>query len=268
MPDASLINDDDDGELELEPLDPEIVAIERQRGQQQVEKAVAKVDVDELYGDTASHSDLSVDWESWKQFRFTTRHLLMGTGLLAVCLALAQWLSACTAIVVVGVTALASGWFWVIRLESRQDAERARRREEFVAAAGKPGQPAAASPASSPTEGMASATAEVLPPRPRFDFKFAFSMQELLVTTTVAAVVMGLLMWFEPERLAVVLGLLALGGLIVNAIGFDPPRVVVLTWWLLMVFYLVVGAIAAVRSDHASREPAEGRGVVLASTLD
>jgi hypothetical protein len=251
MPDAPLYPEDDDAELELEPIDPEILAIERQRGQHKIESVAGKIDVDELYGDSNSHADLDVDWSRWKQFRFSTRHLMMATALLAVGLTLKQMVGLCGAISVVAVTALVAGWVWVSRLERRQDEARVRRREDFLASQAKPGQPA-------PAVAAVPASAELAPRGPRFDIHFAFSMRELLLTTTVAAVALGLLQWVSPDKLALALGIVALGGLIVNALGFEPPRLVVLTWWLLMAMYLVVGVVAAFRSDAQAALPRSG----------
>ena len=42
---------------------------------------------------------------------------------------------------------------------------------------------------------------------------------------------------------AMVFGLIALAGLVVNAAGVDPPRIVVLGWWLSLVIYIAVGFV-------------------------
>ena len=44
-----------------------------------------------------------------------------------------------------------------------------------------------------------------------------------------------------PEVVSMVFGALALAGLAAHAAGFDPPRLVVLGWWLSLVIYLAVG---------------------------
>jgi len=59
--------------------------------------------------------------------------------------------------------------------------------------------------------------------------------------------------------------LVALSGLVLNAVGFDPPRIVVLGWWLLLMLYLFVGVWAALSSDQAAMQrPSEN---TLAATL-
>jgi hypothetical protein len=240
MPNKMPDDDDDDYELELEPVDPEVLAHDRQRGEARVEGAVSKIDVDELYRES-DYSDLNVDWNSWKQIRFTTKHLLMLTAMLALVLTLRILLGGCNTLFIIGLALVAGGWVYVMYLERQQEAVRARRREEFYAA-GKSGEAPAAADASSAIDGEAAA----VDTRPRFDFKVAFSLRELFITMTVAAVAMAFIRWLGAEEMAVVLGLIALGGLIVQASGFDPPRPIVLGWWILLLLYLGVGLIAAV----------------------
>ena len=87
MADQPPDEDDDDFELELEPVDPEILAMERQRGQQKTDEAVAKVDFDEIDRER-TYGDYDIDWSQLRNFRFTTRHLLIVTAMLALGLTL------------------------------------------------------------------------------------------------------------------------------------------------------------------------------------
>jgi hypothetical protein len=133
--------------------------------------------------------------------------------------------------------AVAGGWIWVWRQERQRDIERARRREEFFS-----GAPASPTP-------LEAAEAAPEPPARRFDVHVGFSLRELLITMTVAAVAVGLLRWLGPEVLALVLGVVAVAGLVVHFAGFEPPGLVVLGWWLLLVIYLAVGAWLVAASD-------------------
>jgi hypothetical protein len=224
------VDDDDDYELELEPVDPEILAKERARATQRTETAASKIDVDELYGDTGGYSDLTVDLSQLKQFRFTTRHLLIATAFLAILLTLFRLFHGAKTIVIVAAVALAAGWIWALRLERKQELERERRRAEFFGET-TPSEPAMADLEKTPT-----------PPRP--EFKFAFSIKEMLITTAVCAVVLALIRLVGAEALSITLGGVALAGLVANAMGYDPPRHVVFGWWLLLVMYLIVGVFA------------------------
>jgi hypothetical protein len=245
--------DDDDFELELEPVDPEIIAHRQERVQHVVESAVKRIDVDELYEGQSSYSDLELDLSGLKSFRFTTRTLLLLTAILAIGMTVyLQW-GGCMVVFVGMLAAVAVGWYWVSKLDRQQELERARRREEFFAAKGLPAGGAATATAASTSkpaspfdpEVAAPAAAEPEDKRPFFDVKFAFSMKELFITMTVVAVAMGLSKLIAGEYLAMILGFIALGGLITNASGYEPPRFVVLGWWLLMVFYLAVSLFAA-----------------------
>jgi hypothetical protein len=247
--------DDDDFELELEPVDPEIIAHAQARGQHVVESAVKKIDVDELYEGHSNYSDLELDLSGLKSFRFTTRTLLLITAILAIGMTVKLVLGGCMVIFLGMLAAIAFGWYSVSKQDRQKELERARRREEFFANKGQPAAGAAAATVGSPSKpaspfdpqlaAPAAAEAEPAEKRPFFDVKFAFSMQELFITMTAAAVAMGLSMLMPREYLAMILGLIALGGLVTNASGYEPPRLVVLGWWLLMVFYLAVGLFAA-----------------------
>ena len=242
---------EDDDELELEPVDPEILAHRQERAQHAVDSAVKKIDVDELYEPHSNYSDLELDLSGLKSFRFTTRTLLLITAILAIGLTIQLMWDGCMVIFLGMIAAVSFSWYWVGKLDREKEVERLRRREEFFANRDKPVAPAAATAApsapSSPfdPEPAIAAEAEPVEKRPFFDVKFAFSMQELFITMTAAAVAMGLSMLMPREYLAMILGLIALGGLVTNASGYEPPRLVVLGWWPLMVFYLAVGLFAA-----------------------
>ena len=78
-------------------------------------------------------------------------------------------------------------------------------------------------------------------------FRFQFSLRELLMTMTVAAVTLGILrLMGSAETAATLLGLVALFGLVIYAVGYEPPQVVVLGWWLTLVLYVGVSIFAAV----------------------
>jgi hypothetical protein len=246
---------EDDDELELEPVDPAILAHRQERAQHAVESAVKKIDVDELYEPHSNYSDLELDLSGLKSFRFTTRTLLLITAILAIGMTVYLMLGGCMMIFVGMLTAIAAGFYWTSKQDRQNELERIRRREEFLAnkdkqAAGAPAAAAAsASKPASPFDPEAQSAAAIEPEpvekRPFFDVKFAFSMKELFITMTAVAVSLALLRWITPEYIAMLLGFVALSGLIANASGYEPPRLVVLGWWLLMVFYLAIGLFAA-----------------------
>lgn len=222
-------DDNDDYELELEPVDPEILAQAKLRANQRTETAVERIDVDKLYGETSDYSDLTVDWSGLKQFRFTTRHLLILTALLAIVLTLRTLLeSLFKTIAVLAVVLLAGGWYWSSRLERRQQLARARRRAEFFGEG-------------DAIDKMADASLAVETYRPLSEFKFAFSMKELFITMTVAVVLVAGFTALGPKVMAITFGAVAVAGLIAHVAGADPPHLVVLGWWLSLVIYFAVG---------------------------
>ena len=243
--------DDDDFELELEPVDPEIIAHRQERVQHTVESAAKKIDVDELYEPRSDYSDLELDLSGLKSFRFTTRTLLLLTAVLAVGMTIRLMFGGCMLIFVAMLVTVALGWYWIGILERKQEAERLSRREAFNARmAAHPKSPAA----------QAAATAQAAEPkpaspfddgapteepekRPFFDVDFAYSMQELLITSAAVAVAFGLLTWITKGHSPIVFGLVALAGIASLAVNFKPHRLVVLAWCALMVIYVGYGLV-------------------------
>jgi hypothetical protein len=125
--------DDDDFELELEPVDPEILELQRNRAQQKTDEVINKTTFEELHQNKPDDYDYDVDFSKLKEFRFTTRHLILVTTVVAIGLALWFSVSGCTALFVMGVSGVAAGWFFVFRAERQRAAELALEREKFYA---------------------------------------------------------------------------------------------------------------------------------------
>jgi hypothetical protein len=226
--------DDDDFELELEPIDPEILELERQRGGRKTEDAVAKIKFEEI-DQAAPHSDYDVDWGKLRQFRFTTRHLLIVTAILALGLTLKVQLGWCMALFVMAVVGIGASWFAVYRAERREAAAREQRRQDFYA--GRSDLPASVA--------IDPADLEPAPP-PREEFRFAFSVKQMMVTMTAAAVLLAVLRFIDVKALTITLGAIALVGLVIQTFGlFEPAPAVVLAWWVLLVLYLILGLLTA-----------------------
>lgn len=227
--------DDDDDELELEPVDPEILAYEKSRASAKTDEALKKVEFDEIYEDPEHDPLLDVD--KLRQFRFQTKHLLMLTAALAVVLALFQIVdSACSAIAILVVVVLTAGWGYVIRRERAERRRKDRLRAEFEAGR---------RPVDIPLPDMP----EEVEPQAS-EFRFSFSTKQLLLTITGAAIAMGMLTLIPNKgAVAMLLGLVAILGLVIHAVGFEPPAIVVLAWWMLLVCYLLLGFWIAVFGD-------------------
>ena len=88
---AAKFDDDDDGaELELEPVDAEIIAGEKRRAEEAVDAAKRAVNIDAIYREVEPVRDLDFSKESLTRFRFQfqLKHLLIATAVVAVMLAL------------------------------------------------------------------------------------------------------------------------------------------------------------------------------------
>jgi hypothetical protein len=142
----------------------------------------------------------------------------------------------CNAVFWMGVIGLAAGWYWVHREEKRRDAERQRQREKILKSFGRE------------NELVEQEEAVGEGPLGRgFDFKFSFSLRQLFITMTVAAVAIWILNVINPQILSLLLGLIAIGGIVATIAGFEAPPIVVLAWWLLLVVYILVAIIAQLR---------------------
>ncbi len=237
----------DDDEYELEPIDPEVIKHQEERARRKTREAEDSVDINEVF-ESVDAGD-PVDFESFKQFRFTTRHLLIATAVLAVVMTIVTRLGGCMGLFVSGVIALASAWWFVLLEESRRlakiEADRQRFKEKLAARrAVEDGKPLPPRASDEQFEQLNAEWEDEDDQEP--SFKFAFSTKELLITFTVAALILGFAQVLGPSSAALLLGLIALVGLLVQAFGVYLPPVVILGWWMLMMMYIVLSLWATV----------------------
>jgi hypothetical protein len=251
---------DDDYELELEPPDPAILAGEQRRAQEALETTRMSIDIDEIYRE--SERDLGREaienWFRGYRFRFQVKHLLIATAVLAILLTLYNL--NLMVLVVIGVMLTIAGIYLYFQwLERKHEEEAHRRRQEMYARRreqlGKKSAVADAVASEKPK-----AQAEPLPPLPseideiwekansRPEFRFQFSMQQLMAAMTVATIIFGMAHLLEPAGAATLLGLVALGGLMIHALGFDPPPTFVLGWWFILLLYVAMSLFSVVWS--------------------
>ena len=84
------------------------------------------------------------------------------------------------------------------------------------------------------------------PPSPE-PIQIRFSMRTLLIAMTIAAVSFGMIRILGgPGPTATILGFMAVAGLLVHAIGVEPPQSVVLVWWLVLALYVVLTIVGAI----------------------
>jgi hypothetical protein len=257
-------DDADEGdEYELEPADPEILAGHHRRAQETLESSRLSVDFDEIYRE-AEHDHGSEILENWIRnfhFRFQLKHLLVATAVLAILLTLYK-LGLLGVVVLVGIMLSVAGLYLYLQWQEkkqqavadrRREAMYARRREQLRQGASAENIAHAEAEVAEPIEPPPPVASEIDEPSQKTDapreLRFRFSMQQLMIATTAAAVVFGLThLLGSPSSAATLLGLIALGGLVIHAIGVDPPEIVVLCWWLTLVMYILVSIAGALWS--------------------
>jgi hypothetical protein len=253
--------DDDDAELELEPPDAEVIAAEERRAKEAIEATMMTVDVNEIYRNADQRDDREIldNWVRNFRFQFQVKHLLIATAVLAIAMTLWRLQIFGTVLVLLFMISIGAAYFYVVWQEKKQQQEADRRRQEMYARqrayferrSRGPATDAEAQPeqAAGPLPNEADARQEVAV-RPRF--RFQFSLRQLLIAMASAAVLFGLMRFFGgPANTATMLGMLALTGLVIHAAGLDPPEIVILGWWLILVLYVVMSIVAAVWSGFA-----------------
>ena len=232
---------DDDLEYEVEPVDAEVLRLGEERAKQRVAEAEAAVDVDQVYRDIDNRSDYDFSWEEIK-LRFGVRGLLIATAVVAILLGAWQagLFNGATFAGMIAASLLVLGTGHVLaefrerrRLEfaqARHEASLARARGEEVTEDPPP-----------PPEGFVEEIKDLIRSRSQF------SVREMLIATAIACALSWLISLFGLERSAILMGLFALFGLGLDAIGFDLPPAFRLTWWLSVVLYclLTLGSAAA-----------------------
>lgn len=241
MPDKD--SPDEDFELELEGVDPEILEHQRLRAERQVRETEARAARQELYEQSEQVEPIS--WDEFSQFRFTTRHLLITTAALSVVMALRN-LMGCNGIFFSALGLLGFGWWYVLRREKRAAQARERLRQELearVAAAGHGGEepsPLLAHVGSQADEQLE----DWFSHRPALSF--SFSLKQVLTVMAIACVLLTIARLLGPDQAALALGGVAVGGLVIHFLGADPPPIIVFGWWVLLVLYVLMSLWAMV----------------------
>jgi hypothetical protein len=250
---------DDDEDLELEPPDE---SIEERQKQLALSAIRSRIDIDEIYRDADRDrgGEILENWFRNFHFQFQLKHLLIATAVLAIILTLIK-LELFWTTLIVGVMLSVAGLYAYLRLEEKKheievDRKRqalyARRRAQLAANMGAP-----------LAEGIESTQQEVPQPPNKVDemwqeaakeqaFHFQFSLREMLIVMTAAAVSLALVRLLGgPSATASLLGLVALGGLVAYACGYEPRQNMVLAWWLILLMYVLISICTAVWSAFA-----------------
>lgn len=259
-------DDDDDDEYELEPPDAEVIAAEERRAREVVDATRVSIDIDEIYRDADRQrgSELLERWvrNTDFRFRFQVKHLLIATAVLAIALTLWRLKLFGSTLMLLAMITIAGSYLYLMWQEKRQQQEAERRRRtmyqrqrEYYEQRNRPGPASAtagahavADQSASETNAGADSAADAAPR----SLRLQFSLKQLLIAMTAAAVIFGLVSLFGgPANTATMLGFVALLGLVIHALGFEPPEIFVLGWWLVLVLYIVLSMAAVVWSGFA-----------------
>jgi hypothetical protein len=243
-------NVDDEGDYELEPPDATIIAAEQRRGKDSIEASRAAIDIDQIYreADRDLGSELVEKWLKEYRFQFQVKHILIATALLAVALTLWKLEVLGKTLWILFMLGVASFYVYLQWQESKHQRAAQERRERMYARrramqARQQGQQVddeelleepADTPGVAPADEIAKETSARLP------LRFQFSLKQLLVTMTIAAVIFGAVHWLGGNHTATLLGFVAIVGLVVYAIGVNTPELIVLGWWLILVLYVLI----------------------------
>jgi hypothetical protein len=244
-------DDDDDFEFELEAVDPDILEHARRRGERQIQETEARAAHLETFEAPTEADPISLD--DFEGFRFTTQHLLIATAILAVFMSIVRLGGGCNALFISGISALAYGWWFVLRKERLERLERERRRAEASERLADLRKNEQGEPVDSlSARGVTYDEEEYIPERP--GFSFSFSLKQVMIVFVIAAVMLGLASLFSPQTAALMLGIVAVIGLVVLIMGFELPGIIVFGWWVLIGLYVVM-SIAAVIMGRGNQVP-------------
>ncbi|MEN1678850.1 MAG: hypothetical protein AAGJ46_04615 [Planctomycetota bacterium] len=246
---------DDDGEdYELEPVDPDIIASEQRRAEEEVVRATTALDIDEVYEDANSGQDLDEFLKDFK-FRFQIKHMLMGTAALAVFLSAAKLIgSSVAALMLLVLTALVVANAFLAWKDRRREAALDAKRKQLVerARCGEAGEPQADELDDDwDPEQEAFYRADDDADEEKPTFRFNFSMKQVLIALGVASVLMGILSLIGVGAAAAVLGLVAVAGLVAFAAGVQMPPMLALGWWITLLLYIGLSILGVFTSAGA-----------------
>ena len=237
--DPSTVEDD---EYEVEP--PDEAVLERQRRETKADVCaqgeVAKVEMidDELNG----RRDVDFNFSGWR-FQYTTRHLLILMTVVAVSISIfkAVDIGKIFAFLVMGLLVVLIGIHsYLSYKENRRLEELSARRKKLLAQSR--GQSMYDAPLEEEAEPVASFVRQLTSRPP---WRLQFSMKELMIGMTIAAVACGLFQIVPPVAVASTLGLLTVAGVFLYVAGFQPPAPILAGWWIMLGLY-VLTSVASV----------------------
>jgi hypothetical protein len=217
--------------------------------------------VNEIYHEVEGRPDLEFGGVSANNFRFQfqIKHLLILTAVVAVGLTVAQMKIFGAVLAILALVGAGGALAYMDLQQQRRWAAAQRRflekyekRRQFFE---RRLRPQAGNEQDAPTiyddlnfgEGPGYAEWATETSGARAPLRFQFSLWQLFLTVTIASLGLGLIyLMGGPANVATLLGFIALGGLFIYAFGFEPPEFVVLSWWFVLLLYIIVSVGAAI----------------------
>ncbi len=250
---------DDSVEYEVEPPDPEVLAAEERRAQEMMAATQLSIDINAVYDEADESHDREYFDDLLRDFRlrFRTKHLLLATTVVAVVIAVTIQRHAGMIFVLGMLLVIGGATAYLSWKQHQREQELERRREELFtkrrlaqrllrgrnSARPSAESPVEEAPQEEESEDMWSAEVEE-----DKKFRLRFSLRELMVAAVCVAVLIGLIVTWTLPITATAMGFIALGGLMLHAMGFEPPYEVAFAWWVLLLLYVLLSIVAAVVS--------------------
>lgn len=224
--------DDDADEYELEPIDEEILEAQRRRAEAEIAIARTEVDVERLHAEANETPEME-DYLSDFRFQFGIKHMMIATAGLAILLALWQ-AGGAAGLLVLALIVLVSSHVFLGWKEQRRQAVLKEKRESIVQMRRDGKSPAEIQAAMQDN----TAEAEELVTEEAPPLRLNFSIKQIFIVLTIAAIVLAALNLVGTAVLASVLGLVSVIGIVVFAFGVEAPPTVMLGWWVMLLLYI------------------------------
>jgi hypothetical protein len=261
-PPARAVDEHDDTELELEPVDPQILAAAKQRAEEAVIAASQAINIDQIYRDL-EHPDPQLPSELLENFRFQfqLKHLLVAMAVIALLVTVISRMSqsALVGLFMIGFMLIAyagTAYFYLQDRRRQQEADR-RRQEMYAARRAQPGyrNPLADAAATGSARGPAArkltpedyARAGVLVESKPTRLIDRLTVNQWLTAGCIIATLFGIMYLVGgPQNCAVMFGVLAVLGLTANVLGWEQPDVLLFVWWVALAVSIAMGMVMAV----------------------
>ncbi|TWT86270.1 hypothetical protein Mal64_38100 [Pseudobythopirellula maris] len=232
----------EEDEYELEPVDQRVLDHHRSMADQEVHDAESSVDLDEIFADE-SRREHDYEYEPF-QMRFGVKHIMAATAGVAILITLIRIVpkvlgsaSVMTMLFALTMLGLATAHFYMDRLEKQKKEQQEQERRRRVARLRAKGHAFGEDQADM-------YDSEEEEPEPDEPIRLRFGIRDLLLAITMVAGAAAAILFFGLPVTSMLVGMVAMAGVISYALDFEVPQPFVITWWIALVIYvlLTIGA--------------------------